>query len=492
MESEDGAPLTYEELPGRRALRGEWPPPMTVRYRFSGAVSDRWSRIQSTPVHDDAGAVRLAINVVEDVTELKRAELGQRFLAEASRVLAGSRDVQETLRTVARLAVPEIADWCAVDLAAGDGVERVAVAHVDPARVELAREMQERYPPDPHTNTGVYGVLRHGIAELYPEISDEMLAAGARDSEHLEIVRSVGLRSAMLVPMRVRDRVLGVLSFVSAESGRRFDEHDLQLAEDLALRAATAVENARLYETATSIAATLQSSLLPPVLPEIRGIEIAAAYRPAGGGLEVGGDFYDVFSTSDDHWYAVIGDVCGKGAEAAAVTALARYTIRAAAVHRRSPSAILRWLSDAMMQQSDDDRRFCTIACVHVDIGRSPPRVTVACGGHPLPLLIRADGSTAMVGVPGTLLGLVEEPDLQDATAELRPGDALVLYTDGLTEAGAPLQVWEPEQIAATAGAVAARPPAVMVDHLLATTVDVVPSARDDVAVLALRALEGS
>jgi PAS domain S-box-containing protein len=488
MLSEDGAPLTYEELPGRHALRGERPPPMTVRYRFRGSAADRWSRIQSTPVFDAAGAVRLAINVIEDITELKRAELGQRFLAEASRVLASSLDVQETLRAVAQLAVPEIADWCAVDLADGDDIERVAVAHVDPARVELAREMQLRYPPDPRTSTGVYGVIRHGIAELHSEITDEMLLAGARDPEHLEIVRSVGLRSAMLVPMRVRDRVLGVVSFVSAESGRRFDGHDLQLAEDLALRAAGAVENARLYETATSIAATLQSSLLPPVLPEIPAIEIAAAYRPAGAGLEVGGDFYDVFSTAEDQWYAVIGDVCGKGAEAAAVTALARYTIRAAAVRRRSPSAILRWLSDAMVQQSDDDLRFCTIACVHLDLARTPARVTVACGGHPLPLVVRADGRTEQVGVPGTLLGLVDHPVLQDAAAELRSGDTLVLYTDGLTEAGAPAQVWAPEDLAATAAELAGAPAAATVRHLLATTVESVPSPRDDVAVLALRA----
>src|SRR5204862_7468052 len=160
--------------------------------------------------------------------------------------------------------------------------------------------------------------------------------------------------------------------------------------------------------------------------------EIAAAYRPAGAGLEVGGDFYDVFSTGEDQWYAVVGDACGKGAEAAAVTALARYTIRAAAVRRRSPSAILRWLSDAMVQQSDDNRRFCTIACAHFDLSRSPARVTVACGGHPLPVAVRADGTTEEVGVPGTLLGLVSQPVLQDAAAELGSGDTLVLYTDGL------------------------------------------------------------
>jgi serine phosphatase RsbU (regulator of sigma subunit) len=288
--------------------------------------------------------------------------------------------------------------------------------------------------------------------------------------------------------MRLRDDVLGVVSFVSAESGRRFDEQDLALAEDLALRAAAAVENARLYEAASSIARTLQASLLPPLLPEIAQLEIAAAYRPAGRGLEVGGDFYDVFSTADDQWYAVIGDVCGKGAEAAAVTALARYTIRAAAVRRRSPSAILRWLSDAMLQQSETDGRFCTIACTHLDLSRSPARVTVACGGHPLPLLVHADGTTEEVGAPGTLLGLVAQPNLQDRSADLHAGDTLVLYTDGLTEAGAPARVWRPDELAATASGTAGGPAAATVDRLVAAAVESVSHVRDDVAVLALRA----
>ena len=486
---EDGVPLSLARLPGRRALAGERPPPLTVRYRSRESAEERWSRVQSTPVFDADGAVRLAINVIEDITDIKRAEHSHRFLAEASRVLAGSLDYQQTLRTVARLAVPAVADWCAVDLAAADGIERVAVAHVDPARLELAHEMQRRYPPDPRTDEGAYGVLRHGRSELYREIPDEMLEQVARDAEHLEILRSVGLRSAMLAPMTVRDRVVGVISFVSAESGRRFDEHDLALAEDLALRAAAAVENARLYGTASAISATLQSSLLPPVLPDLPGMEIAAAYHPAGTGLEVGGDFYDVFNTADDQWYAVIGDVCGKGAEAAAVTALARYTIRAAAVRRRSPSAILRWLSDAMVQQSvDGDGRFCTIACAHLDLSRSPARVTVACGGHPLPLVVRAGGAVEEFGTPGTLLGLVAHPDLQDRSAELGSGDTLVLYTDGLTEAGAPEHVWEPEDLAAAACASAGGPAAATVSRLLTAATGAVPIPRDDIALLALRA----
>ncbi len=487
MLDEDGNDIPLERLPGRRALAGERPPPLTVRYRAHESAEVRWSRVQSTPVFDERGAVRLAINVIEDITDIKRAELAQRFLAEASHTLAASLDYQETLRAVARLAVPAVADWCAVDLVAGDDIERVAVEHVDPARVELARELQERHPPDRDSDTGVHAVLRHGRAELYREIPDELLVQAARDEEHLATLRSVGLRSGMLAPMTLRDRVLGVITFASAESGRRFDEHDLALAEDLALRAAAAVENARLYETASAIADTLQASLLPPSLPELPGAELAAVYRPAGRGLEVGGDFYDVFSVTEDQWYLVVGDVCGKGAEAAAVTALARYTIRAAAVRRRSPAAILRWLSDAMIQQSDGANRFCTIACAQLDLGQPTPRVTVACGGHPLPLLVRADGSTEEIGTPGTLLGLVPEPDLQDRSADLDRGDTLLLYTDGLTEAGAPGHVWTPGELADAAREAARGSVGETVDALVDAAIGSLPAVRDDVAVLALR-----
>jgi PAS domain S-box-containing protein len=485
---DDGEPMPVERLPGRRALAGERPEPLTVRYRHPAGADDRWSRVQATPVFDEDGSVRLSINVIEDITELKRSEHSSRFLADASRVLAASLDYEETLRTVAELAVPEIADWCAVDLIEGDEVQRVAVAHVDPARVQLAREVQERYSPDPAADVGIFAVARSGRAELFPEIDEELLAQAAHDDEHLALLRSLGLRSVMLAPMTLRGRVAGVITFVAAESGRRFDEHDLALAHDLALRAAAAVENARLYETASAIAQTLQNSLLPPVLPELPGLELAAEYRPAGRGYEVGGDFYDVFSTAEDQWYAVIGDVCGKGAEAAAVTALARYTIRAAAVRRRSPSAILRWLSDAMIRQSEGRGRFCTIACAHLDLSRGTARATVACGGHPLPLLVRSSGAADYVGAPGTLLGLVPQPDLQDRVTELAPGDTLVLYTDGLTEAGAPGRIWSEPELAEAAAATAGRPAGEVVDRLVGAALGSLAVPRDDVAVLALRA----
>lgn len=440
---EDGSRVPTDAFPGRRNLCGEISEPMVLRVRRRPAGQPRYWRVKSRPLLDEGGAPRLAVNVTEDITELKEAELGQRYLAEAGRTLAESLDYAATLEAVANLAVPGVADWCAVDLFVEGAIQHVATAHVDPAKLALAQELRRRYPPPPDALTGVPQVLRTGRSELYAEITDEMLAAGARSPEYLELIRSVGMVSAMIVPMRLSDRVLGALTFVGAESGRRFGPGDLALGEELGRRAASAVENARLYRTRSTIARTLQASLLPPVLPDIPGFELGAIYRAAGEGYDVGGDFYDVFSTDEDHWFLVIGDVCGKGAEAAAVTALARYTIRAAATRRRSPAAILRWVNETMLSRERTGQRFVTIACAHLDLSRSPARLTVACGGHPLPAVLRADGSTEEIGIPGMLVGLINALDVSDASASLHPGDALVLFTDGLTEAGAPSHLWE-------------------------------------------------
>jgi PAS domain S-box-containing protein len=490
MTDEHGGPLSVERLPGRRAMAGEQPEPLVVRSRMAGTREWRWSRVKATPVLEHDGSVRLAINVIEDITELKRAEHGQRFLAEAGRVLAGSLDYAETLAAVARLAVPDIADWCAVDVIADGDLKRLATAHADPRKVTEVLQIAERYPPDPDSPTGVYGVLRSGRSEVYAEIGDELLVAAAQDEEHLALLRSIGMTSAMVVPMIARGSVVGVITLVSAETGHRFDAADLALAESLASRAATAIENARLYAARSAIARTLQSSLLPPTLPDVPGFEVAAVYHSASEGTEVGGDFYDVFNTAEDQWYAIVGDVCGKGAEAAAVTAMARYTIRAAAVRRRSPAAILRLLGEAMLRQESPELvgRFCTIACLHLDLSRSPARATVACGGHPLPAVLRADGTVEELGTAGTLLGLVERPELHDRAGDVHPGDTIVLYTDGLTEAGAPQRVWGPAELAEVLRGAAGRAPQEVVDHAVREALGVQAAPRDDIAVVALRA----
>jgi serine phosphatase RsbU (regulator of sigma subunit) len=315
----------------------------------------------------------------------------------------------------------------------GGRVERKALAHVDPGVRERAIEMSRRYPPDPDAPAGLYQVLRTGQPELYPEIPDELLRESAQDEEHYQAIMDIGMRSAIIVPMTARGRTLGALSFVSGPSGRRFDEQDVELAQELARRCATAIDNARLYTDRSYIARTLQQSLLPVELPDIPGVEAAARFRPTGEGNEVGGDFYDMFETGNRGWAVVMGDVCGKGPDAAAVTALARYTLRAAAMRDNLPSRTLATLNEALLRQRDD-RRFCTVAYAYIEKLDRGARAGVSTGGHPLPLLLRADGTVETVGLPGTLLGVVPDPSLEDQAVMLDPGDALVFYTDGVIE----------------------------------------------------------
>jgi PAS domain S-box-containing protein len=246
---EDGQPFPVESLPGRRALQGESESAVTLSVRNQETGEERWSIVRSSPVTDTAGNVLYAVNVWQDATGQKRAEAAQRFLAEAGEALASSLDVEATLANIARLAVPRLADWCVVHLVQEDGsISQLAVAHVDPERVAWARWLQEQYPADLDNNQGVVRVARTGLPEIFPEITDEMLVAAARDPEHLAILRLVGFTSAMVIPMIARERSVGVITFVAAESRYHYDERDLELKQELARRAALAVDNARLYD----------------------------------------------------------------------------------------------------------------------------------------------------------------------------------------------------------------------------------------------------
>ena len=216
---------------------------------------------RAVPLLQGDGRVREWLGAHTDISERTRAEHAYRFLAEAGRVLASSLDYETTLQNLARLAVPELADWCAVDmLEPGGRTRRLAVAHVDPASVELAWRVAKRYPPEPGAPHGVPRVLRTAEPELIPEITDAMLVASAHDAEHLRILRELGLRSLIVVPLLARGRLLGAISLAAAESGRRFTPAELALAEELARRAASAVENARLYRETEEAQAEMEAA----------------------------------------------------------------------------------------------------------------------------------------------------------------------------------------------------------------------------------------
>lgn len=248
--------------------------------------------------------------------------------ASASELVATPPDQLIARFESAQMAVPAFADWCSVSLPREDGVlDPVAVAHVDLERVRFAHEVRERYPQRIDAPE-LEGFLQARRAERI-EISDEMLREAARDEEHYRLLAGLGLRSAIRVPMFAGDELLGVVSFVTGEAGRTLTEADVGVAEELARRASVAIQNAELFEERSRAAVTLENALRPPRLPAIPGWRAASFYEPASGGGQVGGDFYDSFRVGDE-WALMIGDVGGRGVEAAALTAMARYTLRTA------------------------------------------------------------------------------------------------------------------------------------------------------------------
>jgi sigma-B regulation protein RsbU (phosphoserine phosphatase) len=236
------------------------------------------------------------------------------------------------------------------------------------------------------------------------------------------------------------------------------------------------------------LTAALQLLLLPPRLPSIPGLDVAWCYRPASR-LDVGGDFFDLFPLGGGSWGLAIGDVCGKGPAAATVAAAVRHGLRAAAIDRRQPSEVLSVLNESMLlDEEEEEARFCTAAYGRLRAFRDGFRVTLACGGHPQPFIIRAGGSVEEAGASGTVLGLIPEADFFDHRLYLRPGDALVLFTDGLTEAGDPrVDLVGREGVAEVLASQSGKRAQEVVDALLAK-VRRMGRIRDDLAILVLRA----
>ncbi|WP_344135377.1 GAF domain-containing SpoIIE family protein phosphatase, partial [Pedococcus bigeumensis] len=351
------------------------------------------------------------------------------FLAEASAELASSLDYELTLARVAQLAVPTFADWCAIDLVKDNRLRRLAVAHVDPAKVEFAHELAQRYPSDPDSASGPWQVMRTGRSELIARITDEMLVAAARDDEHLRIARELALHSAITVPLIARGRTLGVISWVRAESKIRYSQDDVEFAEELARRAAVSIDNSDLHSQTLAVAVRLQHAVLPLALPVLDAGQVAAYYSPSGR-TGVGGDFYDVLALPDGRVALFVGDVMGRGVEAAASMAQMRAAVRAYVAVDPDPDAVLAKL-DLMMAAYGDDQ-LVTLVYLLVDPARD--ELLVGNAGHPAPTLLRADKSVEQLpsadagplGIAGDTRG--------SQRVTVCPGDTVLLFTDGLIE----------------------------------------------------------
>jgi serine phosphatase RsbU (regulator of sigma subunit) len=368
------------------------------------------------------------------------------FLADASAALAAAGlELRPTLNRVAELAVPRLAEWCAVYLVEGRGaIELAAVAHRDPDRLTAALELGRRYPPDPRADASLGAVVRTGREEVHWVIPHDLLVASAVDADHLSLMEAVGFGSMFILPLTARGRTSGAMVLMNGPQ-RPLTEDDLALGRELAARAAVAVDNARLYAERAEVARGLQASLLPPSLPVVGGLDLGAVYAAAGAGQDVGGDFYDVFPVGQDQWLAVVGDVRGKGVAAAAVTGLARHVVRAVAVTESSPARILGHLNAVLLAEQanrevEDDRWeaaepfFCTAVIVRLERGHAGWSMVAASAGHPAPFVRRADRRVEVLSMPGAAAGIVEDLATRDVDVRLTSGDALVLLTDGILE----------------------------------------------------------
>lgn len=257
---EDGNLLGPSDLPGRVVMQGAAEAHKIVRFRYKDSGKERWSQIKSKPVRDASGKVVKIVNIFQDITDLKRSEMSQRLLAEAGKIFSASLDYTKTLQSVADLVVTILADWCSISLVEDDDdtVNLVAVAHKDPEKVKLAEALYERYPFDIDNGEGVARVLKSGKPEFIASITDEMIDQAAISEDQANILKKLGLQSAIIMPLIARGRTVGVLSLIWAESGRQYNQYDVYMAEELARQAAIAIDNALLYHEAQNANALLE------------------------------------------------------------------------------------------------------------------------------------------------------------------------------------------------------------------------------------------
>ncbi|MEV5204849.1 SpoIIE family protein phosphatase [Streptomyces sp. NPDC053720] len=499
-------------LLGGTGMRSVVTVPLKVEGRLTGSLgvaaeaAGRYSNEEALRLQFAADRIALAVESARlgELERLRRGSLS--FLVEASDLLAGTLDRDQTLALMAQMTVPTLATWCAVYTIADQSSEPYLsyVLHEDEERIDGLKALLSKIaPPDPVPTPGArvwaapseaahQAALRTsmrtlGLGETGRLGEPGRLGPGIRTT--LATAAAVGGETVVL-PLVARNRVIGMLT-LGKPSDDHFRQEILELAEDLSRRAALALDNARLYSERMAISQSLQRSLLPPGLPEVPNVEIEVIYRAAGEGNEVGGDFYDVFPIRDGAYGFAIGDVCGTGPEAAAVTGLARHALRLLAREGFGGPAVLERLNAAILDEGARSR-FLTLL-----YGELWPQedgsalLKVVCAGHPLPLRLRQDGSVEAAAEPQPLLGVIEDLELYEQTVTLAPGDVLLCVTDGVTERREGTRMLGDDGLAdvlatctgLTAGAVAAR-------ILRAVERFAAEPASDDMAILAMRVPE--
>ncbi len=415
---------TQAGLPGHTA--GLASAPVTADLYPLLADEDGELRTRAAAAHGAAQTAPAAASTQPEPLELPRLSEDDRawrgrmsFLAEASYLLAGTLDEDRTIALAAQLVVPRLAAWCAVLLQDDGGEFRLAYAwHADESRADaLASLLTHSAPPVVLPGDGAQ---RWSLAASRPEQRTGIAAELASDP-------------AWCLPLRARDHNLGIF-VIGGPRGGAIARDALDLAEDLALRTALALDNARLYSQQLKATHALQRSLLPPELPDIPGVDLAAAYQPAGEGNEVGGDFYDVFEVAEGRWRFAIGDVCGKGPEAAAVTGLTRHALRILANEGHDVPAVLERLNELILSE-DSPVPFVTL--IHGELVPAPgggATICLACAGHPLPLVLRSAGGVRAAAKAQPLLGVLDAVTFCTDSVRLSPGDVLLCVTDGVTE----------------------------------------------------------
>ncbi|WP_159670409.1 SpoIIE family protein phosphatase [Streptomyces mexicanus] len=481
--------------------------PLKVEGRLTGSLGvaaeapGRYSNEEALRLQFAADRIALAVESARlgELERLRRGSLS--FLVEASDLLAGTLDRDQTLALMAQMTVPTLATWCAVYTIADQASEPYLsyVLHEDEELIDGIKSLLSKIPPpDPVPTPGARVWSAPGEAAHQAALRTSMRSLSLGDSHHrigtsigptLATAAAVGGETVVL-PLVARNRVIGMLT-LGKPTEEHFRQEILELAEDLSRRAALALDNARLYSERTAISQSLQRSLLPPGLPHIDGVEVDVIYRAAGEGNEVGGDFYDLFPIRDGAYGFAIGDVCGTGPEAAAVTGLARHALRLLAREGYDGPAVLQRLNSAILDEGARSR-FLTLL-----YGELRPQedgsaeLKVVCAGHPLPLRLRQDGTVEPAAEPQPLLGVMEDLELYEQTVVLDPGDVLLCVTDGVTERREGTRMLGDDGLAdvlttctgLTAGAVAAR-----IMRAVERFAQDAPS--DDMAILAMRVPE--